>query len=111
GIGMRMRLNRVSDDNYWRDFPRSVTSLTSRLLPSDITMGWGKGPWSVGAGVYKWQALQDPAAPFTPPFDRLPVLGVNYQQLGQTIFGSPDWDVSMQSNFTRFQRSALVSGQ
>ena len=110
GIGLRMHLNRVSDNNYWSDFPRSITSLTSRLLPTDATLGWAKGPWSVGAGVYKWQALQVEGSTFTPPYDRLPVLGVNYEQLNQTILGSPDWDVTLQSNFTRFERSSLVSG-
>ncbi|AOW15191.1 LPS biosynthesis protein [Hydrogenophaga crassostreae] len=110
GLGLNLRLNQVSDDNYWRDFPRSLTSLTSRLLPNDVTLGWTRGPWSVGAGAYKWQALQDAEAPFTPPYDRLPVLGVNYEQLGQTILGSPDWDVTLQTNFTRFQRSVDVDG-
>ena len=110
GIGLRMNLNRVSDENYWSDFPRSITSLTSRLLPSDVTVGWSKGPWSVGAGVYKWQALQVEGSTFTPPYDRLPVVGVNFQQLNQTILGSPAWDLSLQSNFTRFERSAIVSG-
>ena len=108
-IGLRMQLNRVSDNNYWSDFPRSITSLTSRLLPTDATVGWAKGPWSVGAGVYKWQALQLEDSTFTPPYDRLPVLGVNYQKLNETILGSPHWDVTMQSNFTRFERSSLVS--
>ncbi|MGI9216121.1 MAG: LPS-assembly protein LptD, partial [Hydrogenophaga sp.] len=28
-LGLRLNLNRVSDDNYWRDFPRGSTSLTS----------------------------------------------------------------------------------
>ncbi|QCB47718.1 LPS-assembly protein LptD [Hydrogenophaga sp. PAMC20947] len=108
-IGLRLRLNRVSDDNYWSDFPRSITGLTSRLLGSDATLGWAKGPWSVGTGVYKWQALQVDDATYTPPFDILPVSWVNYRQPNQTILGSPDWDVSMQSNFTRFERSALAA--
>jgi LPS-assembly protein len=110
GIGLRMQINRVGDNNYWSDFPRSITSLTSRLLPTDVTLGWAKGPWSVGAGAYKWQALQVEGSTFTPPYDRLPVLGVNYQELNQTLWGSPGWDLSLQSNFTRFERSSLVAG-
>ena len=110
GLGLSMHLNRVSDDNYWRDFPRSLTSLTSRLLPNDVSLGWTRGPWSMGIGAYKWQALQDPDAPFTPPFDRLPSLGVNYEQTDLNLLGSSGWDLLLQTNFTRFQRSVLVSG-
>jgi LPS-assembly protein len=111
GIGLRLRLNRVSDDNYWSDFPRSITGLTSRLLGSDALLTWNKGPWSFGTGVYRWQALQVDGSTYTPPFDQLPVTWANYQQNNQTILGSPDWDVSLRTNFTRFERSTLVSGE
>ena len=30
-----LNLNRVSDDDYWRDFSRNSASLTQRLLASD----------------------------------------------------------------------------
>ncbi|MDP2405352.1 MAG: LPS-assembly protein LptD [Hydrogenophaga sp.] len=106
-IGLRVNLNRVGDDNYWRDFPRSITSLTSRLLPSEVVAGWSSGPWSIGGGAYRWQALQDTSAPFTPPFDRLPSVGLSYQKTDQTLLGSSDWDVAVRTNFTRFQRSVL----
>lgn len=109
-LGLNMQLNRVSDNNYWSDFPRSITTLTSRLLPSDVALDWGKGPWTVGAAAYKWQALQLENSTFTPPYDRLPVLSANYLRADQAILGSPDWTVSMQSNFTRFERSTLVAG-
>src|SRR5256885_5101075 len=33
GLGLNMNLNRVSDDNYWRDFPLAAKSLRERLLP------------------------------------------------------------------------------
>ena len=72
-LGLRVQANRVSDDNYWSDFPRSVTSLTSRLLPTSVTTGWSKGNWSVGAGSYKW----------TDPSSRHPMTGLWW--LAQTI--------------------------
>ena len=34
-VGLNLNLNRVSDDNYWRDFSRSTPSLTQRLLAND----------------------------------------------------------------------------
>ena len=55
---------RVSDDNYWKDFPDAATSLTRRLLTTDLqaqrTLAGlpGGGDWTVFAGVQAWQALQ-----------------------------------------------------
>ena len=106
GLGLRVQANRVSDDNYWSDFPRSITSLTSRLLGTSATLGWSKSNWSIGAGTYKWQALQVEGSEFTPPYDRPAVIGANYENLSQTILGVKDWEVTMQSNFTRFERTS-----
>lgn len=108
-VGLRVNLNRVSDNNYWRDFPRTGTTLYSRLLPSDVALGWSNGPWSVSAGAYTWQALQDEESRFTPPYDRLPSLGLTYQRTNETIAGLSGWDWSIQSNVTRFQRSIEAS--
>ena len=104
-VSFRANLNRVSDSNYWRDFPRTGTSLLSRLLPNDLSLGWSRGPWSVSAGAYTWQALQDIDATFTPPYDRLPSLGLTYKKTNETIAGLSGWDWSIQTNATRFQRS------
>jgi pimeloyl-ACP methyl ester carboxylesterase len=71
-IGLNLSLNRVSDDDYWRDFPRGTTSLTQRLLASDASLTWGKGYFSTTLRALKWQTLQDVTSPITPPYDRLP---------------------------------------
>ncbi len=104
-LGLRVNLNRVSDNNYWRDFPRTGTSLLTRLLPNDVALGWSSGPWSVNAGAYTWQALQDEDSRFTPPYDRLPSIGVTYRKANETIAGLSGWDWSVHSNVTRFERS------
>ena len=108
-LGLRVGLNRVSDDNYWRDFPRTITSLTSRLLPSEVSMNWTKGPWALVAGMYRYQTLQDVDAPITPPFDRLPTVGFSYEKSNQTFLGAPGWDVLLTTNMTRFERSVVGS--
>lgn len=108
-VGLRLNLNRVSDNNYWRDFPRTETSLLTRLLPNDMALGWSSGPWSVSAGAYTWQALQDEDSRFTPPYDRLPSLGLTYARVDETIAGLSGWDWSIQTNSTRFERSIRAS--
>lgn len=108
-VGLRLNLNRVSDDDYWRDFPRSSTSLTSRLLASEAVLNWGRGPWSVEAGAYQWQTLQDLEAPITPPYDRLPSLAVRYARNDATIGGLGGWDWSVRTEMTRFRADAVVA--
>jgi LPS-assembly protein len=99
-IGLGLTLNRVSDDNYWRDFPRSGLLLTQRLMPSTGVLSWGRGNLSMSAQVQRWQTLQDINAPITPPYDRAPQIGLRY---GQWQPDGLDW--SVQADTTRFEAS------
>ncbi len=92
-----LSLNRVSDDNYWRDFPRATSSLTQRLLASDATLDWSEGPYSMSLRALKWQTLQDASAPITPPYDRMPQIAVRYRPSAVAGF-----DVSLSADHTRF---------
>jgi LPS-assembly protein len=99
-VGLGLNLNRVSDDDYWRDFPRSGLALTQRLLPSTGVLSWGRGNLSMSAQVQRWQTLQDINAPITPPYDRAPQIGLRY---GQWQADGLDW--SVQADTTRFEAS------
>lgn len=110
-FGARLNLNRVSDDNYWRDFPRSSTSLTARLLASEGVLSWGRGPWSFSAGAYRWQTLQDVEAPIIPPYDRLPSLAARYVQNDFTLVGLRGWDTTLLTEYTRFRSDRRLTGQ
>ena len=99
-IGLGLNLNRVSDDNYWRDFPRSGLALTQRLLPSTGVLSWARGNLSMTAQVQRWQTLQDITSPITPPYDRAPQIGLRY---GQWQADGLDW--SVQADTTRFEAS------
>jgi len=110
-LGLRLNLNRVSDDNYWRDFPRSSTSLTSRLLANEAVMNWSQGPWDFSAGAYRWQTLQDMAAPIVPPYDRLPSVALRYAQEHQAWAGLRGWSWSLLADHTRFQSDPLLTRQ
>jgi LPS-assembly protein len=108
-VGLRLNLNRVSDDDYWRDFPRTSTSLTTRLLASEVVLSGGKGPWSATVGVYQWQTLQDVAAPITPPYDRLPSLGLRYARSNARLAGLDGWHWSVQTELTHFRADAVLA--
>jgi len=109
-VGLRLNLNRVSDDDYWRDFPRTMTSLTSRLLANDAVLSWGRGPWAVSAGAYRWQTLQDVNAPILAPFDRVPSLTARFAQTDQTLGGTRGWDWSLHTEYTRFVSDRAQTG-
>src|SRR3990167_8668750 len=59
-VSYLLNVNRVSDDNYWRDFTSSSNgTLTQRLLQSNGSVSWSQGPYSLSASVLKWQTLQE----------------------------------------------------
>jgi LPS-assembly protein len=96
-LGVAVNINRVSDDNYWRDFTNSSATLTQRLLPSSVGASWGQGAFSSSVQVLKWQTLQDVTAPIVPPYDRVPQLTARYAQTNARGF---DWSVD--GDFTQF---------
>jgi len=97
-VGVAVNLNRVSDDNYWRDFTRTSPSLTQRLLPNDVNLSWSRGALSTGMRVLKWQTLQDVTAPIVPPYDRAPQFSARYSQ---TNVVGLDW--SLDADLTQFE--------
>ena len=101
-VGVNVNLNRVSDDNYWRDFTRTSPSLTQRLLPNDLSASWNRGPLSTAIRVLKWQTLQDVTAPIVPPYDRAPQFSARY---AQTNLMGVDW--SLDGDLTQFEADRL----
>jgi len=105
-LGLNLNLNRVSDDNYWRDFPRATPSLTQRLLANDVGLNWNRGPYSATLRTVQWQTLQDPSAPIVPPYNRLPQLVARYTQPYAGGF-----DVGLEADYTDFQANSALTGQ
>ena len=97
---MSLRALRVSDDEYWKDFPRGVPSLTPRLLAADLQVSRPFGAWNLYARVQRWQVLQnaDGTSPITPaPYDRAPQVGARaVQPLGNGI------ELALESELSRF---------
>jgi len=106
GLGLNLNLNRVSDDDYWRDFPRGTTSLTQRLLANDVGLSWARGNYGVNLRTLTWQTLQDPLAPIVPPYDRLPQLTARYLQPDARGF-----DIGIEADYTDFFADRRLTGQ
>lgn len=103
-IGLGLNVSRVSDDQYWKDFPRSGTggnlALTQRLLPSAGSLSWSRGDLSLLAQVQRWQTLQDAVSGsfITPPYDRVPQVQLRYSR-----WQADGVDLSLFADTTRFE--------
>ena len=81
GDGLRYgaRIERVSDDEWWNDFPRRHATLTPRLLPLLVTAEKDFGSPALGVELYartqRWQVLQAPNT-MEAPFDRAAQVGL-----------------------------------
>ncbi len=106
-VGLNLNLNRVSDDNYWRDFSRSGSSLTQRLLASDGALTWNRGNLSLTARSLTWQTLQDVSSPIVPPYDRLPQLVARYAR--SNLVGG--LEASVHGDYTQFHSERTLTGQ
>lgn len=77
----RLKSERVSDDDYWKDMSRRVESQTPRLMASDFNLSRHRelswGAIDTYARVQRWQTLQgtDLTAQFDSPYQRSPQIG------------------------------------
>lgn len=114
-LGLNLNLNRVSDDNYWRDFPITNATLSQRLFQQDATLSWSQGYFATSVRALKWQTLQDVASPIVPPYDRLPQLTASYTRVDAPIgrFGQAGngFDYSVDSDYTRFSANRALTLQ
>lgn len=111
-LGLALNLNRVSDNDYWRDFPVATGSVTQRLLPQDATLSWGRGFFSSTVRTLKWQTLQDVTSPIVPPYDRLPQFTAAYTRVNAPLVGvGSGFDWSMEGDFTRFSADSSQTKQ
>jgi LPS-assembly protein len=93
-------IQRVSDNNYYRDINNTIglNTASTVYLPQTITAGWLNTYWNASVQSLHYQTLQDPAAPVAPPFNELAarVNGHRYDWNG--------FDVNMDASAVRFTR-------
>ena len=95
----QVRVMHVSDDDYWKDFPGEVKSITPRLLQSDLLVTRPFGDWSTYARAMRWQVLQtdDPTTRIDSPYERAPQVGARYAAPWRGGF-----DVGFETEINRF---------
>jgi LPS-assembly protein len=107
---MTLKLNRVGDDQYWRDLPNSTSSLTQRLLNNELNTTANLSGWATQVRIQRWQTLQDKTSTIAPPFDRSQLFtrrsfnapsGLNFQLEGDMTEFRSRPDLTSQPNGTR----------
>jgi LPS-assembly protein len=95
------QLVRVSDNDWWKDFPDANRSFIARLLAARLEV---ERPFELPGGrgsVYgrglKWQVLQDADSFIAAPYERSPQVGV---QLGSTL--PAGFQTTLEAEYNRF---------
>src|SRR5713101_6909875 len=106
-----LNLNKVSDDNYFRDLATRINITSQATLPREgfLTYNgkwWDTGSYSATARVQRFQVLQDPDNPIVVPYGRTPQLTLS--TLRQDIGG---FDFGSSAEFVDFSHPTKVIGK
>src|SRR5438067_967995 len=98
-----LNINKVSDNTYFADLADPIAITSQKTLPRDAGLVATQGPWSLLARAQSFQTLQDPNAPVTPPYNRLPqILGT----LRETDWMGLTWNGT--TEYVDFAQGALT---
>ena len=80
GFSGSLNINRVSDNQYFRDLSTNVAGTSQVNLLREGVLGYGGGWWNTAVRVQSYQTLQDPNAPVTVPYRRTPQITLGAHQ-------------------------------
>lgn len=95
---------RVSDDTYFVDLSNRVAATSQTNLPHEAALRYNGDWWSLFGRYQRFQTLQDPLAPTTPPYFRVPQLVLNAAR--QNVRG---FDMRFYGEVVNFQHDDLDS--
>jgi LPS-assembly protein len=99
-----INLQGVSDDNYFRDLSDKISATSQTNLPREGALTYNGDWWTLFGRVQDFQTLQDPLAPVTEPYARLPQIALSAAQ--QNVAG---FDLRMYGEVVNFEHPDLVS--
>ena len=105
GLNSMINFNRVSDDDYFRDLSDAVNATSQTNLVREGVLAYGNSWWNASARVQRFQTLQDPIAPVTTPYRRMPQITLEAQH---PVAGT---DAVLMGEFTDFRHPTSISGQ
>lgn len=100
-----LNINKVSDDNYFRDLSSRINITSQTTLPRDGMLTYNGGWWVATVRAERFQTLQDPANPVIEPYGRVPQVTLNATP--QYVGGV---DLALNSEFVKFYHPTNVIG-
>jgi LPS-assembly protein len=106
-----VNLQKASDNNYFRDLSNNVQATSLTFLPRELTIARGgtlgsNGNWGFTGQTQRFQTLQDPLAPITPPYFRLPQLS-----LVTNTYDVLHTDINFTGSYVDFHHPTLLTGR
>lgn len=101
----RLNLQGVSDDTYFVDLSDKIAATSQTNLPREGELTYNGEWWTLLGRVQKFQTLQDPAAPVTEPYARLPQLA--FQAARHNV---RNFDLDFTGEVVNFEHPTLVTG-
>ncbi|MBU0622194.1 MAG: LPS-assembly protein LptD [Gammaproteobacteria bacterium] len=105
GVGASLDINRVSDDDYFRDLSSSVSGTSQTNLLREGVLAYNAEWWNASVRVQRYQTLQDPLAPLAVPYRRQPQFMVNAQQT------AADANIMFTGEYVDFRHESSVNAQ
>jgi len=106
GFSGSLDLQGVSDDTYFIDLSDKIAATSQTNLPREGTLFYDGDWWNVTARAQTFQTLQDPLAPITPPYGRVPQVTLNVNR--QTDY---HLDLGLQGEYVDFDHPFLLNGK
>ena len=107
GFSGNLNLQKVSDNDYFRDLSSLVAVTSQTTLPREGAINYGNGPWSAALKIQRYQILQDPINPIVAPYERAPQFTAAYNKAN--VFG---WaDARATTEFVDFDHASKVHGK
>lgn len=105
GVAAYVNLNKVSDDTYFADLSDRLAITSQTTLLREAGLGISRGPFNLLARAQGFQTLQDPNAPIIPPYNRLPQLLFNMNEVDALGLG-----FAAEGEYVRFRQPQLLTG-
>ena len=106
GLSGALNVQRVSDDTYFIDLSDRVAITSQSVLPQEGWLKYEGGWWTSTFRYQRFQTLQDPLAPITPPYARAPQITLLASQ--QNVGG---FDLGFSGEADNFQHPTLLNGR
>jgi len=105
GFSGKLDLQGVSDDAYFTDLSSKIAYTSQTNLNREGDLSYDGGWWNVNTRVQRFQTLQDPLAPVTPPYAQVPQVKLNMNRQTDVHL-----DFGLQGEYVEFSHPTLING-